>query len=449
MDFEQAFSQSNIQLEPRLQEYMNRKAFNRENNITPDIPEEQQFSITPEDRKIMKRYSSGKQLYSKSRTDASPHFVKTELCNDDFFTDKDAFKKDPRYKRLQKKMASHKKAQAQIHNLEGIDNDYEIFHRSNPYDDPMNPNVTRPSRISKPYDDPDNYNDEYDLLQHKDRGSEALSGNLRGIYRRDPNNSNDSNYCRNSQNSHDYRSSDSPNSVMMDSRDLVLGNSKGEYNQNKYMYNPNDNRGNPRASESSYNHKPRISFRNSLIPEKVNGGLDHNHTITDIIGNLDDYNHHLEETYDYIEAEVDQDSRTMRPRTRDTTRREQYNGYKTIPYGYGGGLVDIGVENSLRGGIRDSKNKTTGFRNPFEHQFDYIDSDISDPKHTVEMRPVATRGANRVIARPNSIAVNAGQKIKARHDIQYAKEKANQSPFLNAQRRGYADPNRNTDDLRR
>ena len=48
MDFEQAFSTSNIQLEPRLREYLNRKTFNRENDIRPDIPEEQEFSITKE-----------------------------------------------------------------------------------------------------------------------------------------------------------------------------------------------------------------------------------------------------------------------------------------------------------------------------------------------------------------------------------------------------------------
>ena len=75
MDFEQAFSTSNIQLEPRLREYLNRKTFNRENDIRPDIPEEQEFSITKEDRKIIKRYTSGKKIYSRKRTGQSSHFV--------------------------------------------------------------------------------------------------------------------------------------------------------------------------------------------------------------------------------------------------------------------------------------------------------------------------------------------------------------------------------------
>lgn len=427
VDYDRAFSTSNIQLEPRLQEYLNRKTFNRENDIRPDIPEEQEFSITKEDRKIIKRYLAGKRhIYSKRRTGRSSHFIDVNDCEGSF-EDKDLFKSDPRYKRLQKKMASHKRAQAQIRNLEGISEDYDIFHRTNPYDDPANPNVNRPTKIAKPYDDP-NFDEEQDLFYS--RYPPNVSG--RGIYRRDEN---------------DY-SLDAPDSAMMDSRDLVLANSKGN-NVNPHMYNPNDRRQNPRRSESSYHHTPNISYRNRLIPQQVDGGLEHNHTTEDIIGNLDEYNHHLEETYDYIEAEVDQDSHNMRPQIRNGTGREQYNGYRSIPLGYGGGLADISVEDSLRGGIRDSRRKTTGFWNPFEHQFDYIDKDISDPKHTVEMRPQSTRGANRTIARPRSAAARASREIKRDHDRQYREYEASGSHECHAQRNGYADPNRDQDDYRR
>jgi hypothetical protein len=440
MDFEQAFSMSNIQLDPRLQEYLNRKTFNRQNDIRPNIPEEQEFSISKEDRNIIKRHLSGKKrLYSKTRTGNSDHFVEPAPCPDDFFTNDDAFKKDPRYKRIQKKMESHKKAQAQIRNFDGIDEDYEIFHRSNPYDDPMNPNVKRPSRIAKPYDDPKNFDESEDLMYsvHGDENREKVSGNLRnlrGIYQRGDDSNNK------------YDDSDL---VMLDSRDMVLGNSKGEKDRGRYMYNPNDKRPDKRRSESSYNHRPNISFRNRLIPQQVNGGLDHNHSVNDIIGNLDEYTRNLEDTYDYIEAEVDPESKSMRPCARSGSRREQYNGYKAIPYGYGGGLADISVEDSLRGGIRDSRRKTTGFKNTFEHQFDYIDSDISDPNHTVEMRPQNTRGANKVIARPNSRAARSERGIRARHDMEYAREEATGSRESHAQQRGYANPNRDVDDYQR
>lgn len=422
MDYEQAFSTSNIQLEPRLQEFINRKTFNRENDIRPDIPEEQEFSITLEDRDIIKRYMKGRRhIYSKKRTGHSSHFVAPLSTDENFFTGKDAFKSDPRYQRLKKKMESHKKARAQISNLDGIDEDYVIFHRSNPYDDPSNPNVKRPMKISKPYDDPSNY-EEDDLLS-----SYPDDNHNRGIYRRSGLNRN------------------SAELIMMDSRDLVLGSSKGDVNNAKYMYNPNNRAG--RKSENSYNHRSKISYRNTLIPEKVNGGLDHNHSVNDIIGHLDEYNRHLDDTYDYIDAEIDQDSHNMRPRIRNNSSRDNYSGYKSIPYGYGGGLADISVENSLRGGIRDSKSKTTGFKNSFEHQFDYIDSDISDPNHTVEMRPESTRGANKTMARPNSRSAQSEARFKANIYREYEAQDEDTSNYI-AHNRGYANPRRTNDDMR-
>ena len=65
-------------------------------------------------------------------------------------------------------------------------------------------------------------------------------------------------------------------------------------------------------------------------------------------------------------------------------------------------MPDISLENSLRGSLRDSSKKSIGLRNSFEHSFDYISKDISDTKHTVQMRPQNTRGCNKEIARPNS-----------------------------------------------
>lgn len=403
MDFEDAFSVSRIQLEPRLQEYLNRLTFNREHDITPDIPLEQEFGITSEDMNIIKRHHQGKDTYSKRRTGLKSNYV--EMSKDNFFNE-DAFKSDPRYKRLQKKMASHKRAQAQIRNLEGISEEYTIFHRSNPYDDPMNPSIAqnRPTKISKPYNrDPDSDSESDSSLSNSNFGSLD---------------------------------------TMMDSRDLVLGSKS-----NQYMYNPNTQQN--RKSQSSYNHRPKISYRNTLIPEQPNGGLDHNHSISDIIGSMDEYNRHLEDSYDYIESTVDQDSRTVRPASRSKTNRETYNSYKSIPYGYGGGLADICVEDSLRGGIKDSGRKTTGFWNPFEHQFDFIDSDISDPNHTVEMRPQNTRGANKVMARPNSMSSNSDRRIRQNQDQEYRRSE-NISPNQRERRsyeRGYADPNRSRDDM--
>src|SRR5277367_5573557 len=154
MNYEDAFDIGSIQLEPRLQEYLKRKKFNEENDIEPPIPEEKEFCITPHDLNIIKRYKQGKKnIYTPKRIAKDPHFVRPntgDFDGDPFDMD---FKKDPRYQRLQKKMQSHRDAQKKIRDFEGIDEDYTIFHQSNPYD--LKPE-NRPKKIAKPYDDPNN-----------------------------------------------------------------------------------------------------------------------------------------------------------------------------------------------------------------------------------------------------------------------------------------------------
>lgn len=358
MDYDMAFSMNNIQLDPRLQEYINMKRFNKENDITPDIPEAQQFGITPDDLKTIARHLKGRTYEEKSykkNDHIKSHFVKADN-SDSFFEDKNSFKNDPRYSRIQKKIQSHKDAQKQIRNFEGIDSDYKIFHRSNPYDDDTNPNIVRPQRIAKPYE-----NDLYTV----DDAYDAYNTNMSS---RD-----ELNYNRSKKNS-------------------------------EYRYDVNHKKSN-RQSESSYNHKPHLSYRNTLIPQKVNGGLEHNHSANDVIGNLDNYGKFLNQTYEYFDY-GDEASNS------NQNNREQQNNYRNLPLGYGNGLADISVEDSLRGGIKDSRRKTTGIKNSFEHQFDYIDPEISNVNHTVNMRPQATRGANKAVARPDSNAYKAEQQFK-------------------------------------
>lgn len=413
MNYEDAFNIGSIQLEPRLQEYMRRKKFNEENDIEPPIPEEKEFCVTAHDLKIIKRFRQGKtKVYTSKRLAKDPHFVKPD---DEGFVsanyDND-FKKDPRYQRLQRKMQSHKDAQKQIRNFEGIDEDYTIFHQSNPYD--LNPEK-RPSRIAKPYDDPSN--DDLDGPTYD--GPNDLHG-------------------------HEF-----DDRIMMDSRDLVLAPSRpmkrtnkvggrenqrdldNQYIQNKsrfnrsesrprytynnpdrgtYCYNPNQQS----TNESAYHHTPKITYHQRLTQgrEQVNGGLQHSRDVSDVIGNLDTYNKHLNNTYDYVQSDADLDTRTFTPGARTGTRRETASTYQSVPFGYGNGLPDISLEDSMRGGIRDSSKKSIGFKNPFEHQFDYISSDISDSRHTVQMWPQSTRGENREIARPESASVRSDRRLR-------------------------------------
>lgn len=371
MDYNDAFNIGTIQLEPRLQEYLRRKRFNQENDIEPPITEEKEFCITPYDLDLIKRHSKGtKKLYTSRRLAKDPNFIKPDSTDFELANHQNDFKKDPRYKRLQKKMQSHKLAQQQIRNFEGIDEDYTIFHQTNPYD--LKPEK-RPQTLAKPYFD-NNY-------------VSTIPDNRNGF------------------------------DVMMDSRDLVLGSSRetvkrsntkknSDNDRGQYCYSPNARSNN----EHTYHHPPKISYNQRVGNNQltVSGGMKHSREVVDIIGNIDTYNKHLNQTYDYVPGDMDLDTHTYTPGTRTNTQRENSLDYQAIPFGYGNGLPDISVEESLKGGIRDSSKKSIGFKNSFEHNFNYISPDISDYRHTVQMWPQNTRGQNREIARPNSAS--------ARHD---------------------------------
>ena len=321
MNFKDAFDISSIQMEPRLQEYVRRKQFNKDNNIKPDIPEEQEFYISNNDLKIINKFKSGKtKVYTNKQLAKSPDLVKPfagGAITDNYFL------KDKRYMRIVKKMESHNKAREQISNLDLIDPEYTIFHQPLPIRD-----------------------------------------------------------------------------------DRIMTNSKDMMNKKKpQKFNPNSN---------AYHHPPKIAYKQRLSESPVSGGLSHNHTINNVIGNIDNYTKHLNGGYDYdtnIMSNVDVATKTFTPGSKSKSRRETYNNYQAIPYMYGSGMPDITLEESLRGSVSDSSRKSMGFKSSFGHNFNYISSDIYDPNHTVQMWPQNTRGQNKEIARKNSSAVQSEKRF--------------------------------------
>lgn len=127
-----------VSLEPRLQEYIRRKKFNHANNISPDISEEYEFAITPTDKELIKYYVSGNtKMYKKTLSSDENKFIEPIVTeyNDNLF------KEDFRYKRLEKKMTSHKQAQKKIQDLSQMDPEYKIFTNSNPFVEEKRPIV--------------------------------------------------------------------------------------------------------------------------------------------------------------------------------------------------------------------------------------------------------------------------------------------------------------------
>ena len=81
----------NIMLEPRLQEYLKKKIYYKENNITPCISLEHEFQITPIDKNILRDFLKGKKdVYNKpvekyeknSKSSGKPKFPSSSWAKD-------------------------------------------------------------------------------------------------------------------------------------------------------------------------------------------------------------------------------------------------------------------------------------------------------------------------------------------------------------------------------
>jgi hypothetical protein len=62
---------------------------------------------------------------------------------------------------------------------------------------------------------------------------------------------------------------------------------------------------------------------------------------------------------------------------------------------YGDNLRSIDADTDMRFGVNSRGGKSLGYKNPFEHQFQYIDDDLQHPDHVVNDRGISTRLYNK------------------------------------------------------
>ena len=124
------FNCNGIMLEPRLQEYIKKKRFYKENSIEPSLPLEREFHITKDDIALIKSLFKGT---NKNFYKSDPNHLHTEsnLPTSAFslegFTDADKlYKSDPRYKNYQEKKQKDKNAMSQ-RNYNSYDNSAETY----------------------------------------------------------------------------------------------------------------------------------------------------------------------------------------------------------------------------------------------------------------------------------------------------------------------------------
>lgn len=115
-----------INLEPRLNEYLEKKKYYLENDIDEAIPLEIQYSISDRDKKIIKSYMRGN-MYPETKKSRQGDFV--DPTGQTFPSSK--FSDDPRYERLKTKMARDRDAQRQRSNYGIVSNNYDLFRNNN------------------------------------------------------------------------------------------------------------------------------------------------------------------------------------------------------------------------------------------------------------------------------------------------------------------------------
>ena len=131
MDYSDAMIDDNIMLEPRLQEYIKKKKYYENNNIEILVPLEITYIITLDDKKRIKKYIKGKtNLYSRNKINNDSIFIDNSKHKLD--TSEDKFQKDPRFKRLQKKLQKQKEATNKRHNYNNMYDNYEMYTQQTP-----------------------------------------------------------------------------------------------------------------------------------------------------------------------------------------------------------------------------------------------------------------------------------------------------------------------------
>ncbi|MBA42396.1 MAG: hypothetical protein CMF62_00115 [Magnetococcales bacterium] len=346
-----------ISLEPRLQEYMKKKKYYKDNNIKPCVSLEREFQITKEDVKRMKRFLNDKKDFYLPENNKLSHSIK------------------------------HKK---QTFPSSQFPEDSRVLKPKKPEkrNIPTNRGMFAPDHHDKSfYEDPlkqDNY-----LLN----GDEMIKSNGFSLNetRFDP---------RTDPNIYAGHHEENPRK---DSQYYVDWGQGKPIKENK---------------RKMKNHKLKYKKRN--IPNSTKGN--HKYNGYEDVGGYDDWNkpsNNIDELYDQNQRygkleipqtfrqknEMDVKNKMVIPNIAHKANRNlDMADYNISPYLYGeDDVMDIEQETCLINGMPTRTSKSYGFRNPVEHQFQYVDDDFNNAEHSVMPFPrggVSARLQNTKTARP-------------------------------------------------
>lgn len=321
IDIDQVMCNAPLSLEPRLQEYLNKKKYYGENNIKPVVPLEQEYMITDNDRRTVITFLNGDQdIYNFTKAKQSTIGMETVAPTKNFFPSS-KFKPDKRLEKMKEKQKRDREAIRQRNN-------YGNMSESS--------NITNLKFSTQTGDD--------DHLYKSQRQS------INDAY-------------------------DAP---------LFL-DSKYSEQENKYRINYKPDKLTEQHIPSTIQYKQTKHYEKPINKHnKSNDYLPHDTNVNKIIGNLDTYVDHTNTIY-HQNLEMDTDQKVIKPALNTNGKCNlNTSRYQPIPYmGTKAGLKDINIANSLQCGLPSRGSKSYGYKNPSEHYFDYIDGDIQKPEHTV------------------------------------------------------------------
>ena len=385
---EPSFDNYQISLEPRLQEYMNKKKYYKENNIETETNLEQEFQITNEDKKVIRSFLKG---------------------------DTDIYKKyDVVYNQLQRKSQSHTKRRQYFPSREFRDDERVPKIQTDESTRnilPVNRGMFVPDNRGRYYDEPKgmggvgkNMLDARDFPEYEYNNEKADKT---------------THFCQNN-------FADIP----IDGRG---------FNQNEDRFyptiDPKIDPGREKIHHDKYNSQFRIPpnpYQREVDPDPRNKYIisDLRQPTVDDLGNLGSYdrrNNYKDHAFigDYEKrndetrqkqfnqipryssaSDMDLDNKIVVPNLGSTSKKElDYSDYRLESY-FGQDKItrDPEIESDLVRGMPSYRthNRSYGYRNPSENYYDYIDEDFQNPDNSVMGFPrggEATRLENKKLAK--------------------------------------------------
>lgn len=353
-----------IMLEPRLQEYLNKKNYYRKNNINSSVSPEMEFQITKEDIKKIRRLMRGKRdIYDQQKFPLN---------------DK---KRKKKFKKMQKddrvlsvpQLNETKPVNMGMFAPDNNDNEYfyEVMSR-------------KPNRLLDTRDmmDKVNFGLEYEvdnqsidnitakkhkkrIKKHKDKRNNYIISNLEPEY----NMSKKSHHTPKKYTKHNLRLNNNqiPNSM-------------------------------PRFEGPAFN----LPYPDQRQKQKEwNPYVEYNYMPSEHSANIAKQRGYIPEYEINEQSEMDFENRMIIPRVKHNSKKNLNNN--PVPFmEYGKGISNIEVENELIMSMPSRTFKSYGYRNPEEHYFNYVDNDIQSSHNTVLPFPrggEATRNNNKSSAK--------------------------------------------------